>query len=53
MILFTKGDLACSEYVDDTILAGPTLAKIDKEIQGLEVSTGNQDHFFNCGMRYK
>ena len=39
-----KGDLVCLVYVDDTILAGPNLNDINKEIQGLGVSTEEQAH---------
>ena len=41
-----KGDLVCLVYVDDTILAGSDLDAINKEIQGLGVSTEEQDHSF-------
>ena len=44
--LFMKGDLIFLVYVDDKILAGPNVDNINKEIQGLGVSTNNQVHSF-------
>ena len=44
--LFMKGDLVCLVYVDGTILAGPNLDNINKEIAGLGVSTTDQIHSF-------
>ena len=44
--LFMKGDLVCLVYVDDTILAGPNLDNINREITGMGVSTKDQTHCF-------
>ena len=37
MCLFMKKDMICVVYVDDTILAGPDAADLEKEIKGLGV----------------
>ena len=44
--LFMKGDMICLIYVDDTILCGPNLDDINKEIKGLGVAGDNQKHSF-------
>ena len=41
-----KSDLIWLVYVDDTILSGPNLENVNKEIRGLGVSTKNQIHSF-------
>ena len=47
--LFMKGDSTCLVYVDDTILVGLNLEKLNKEITGLGVSNKNQ----NCSFQLK
>ena len=44
--LFIKVNLICIVYVAETIIAGPILDSINKEIQGLGVSTDKQTHTF-------
>ena len=44
--LFMKGDLICLVNIDDTILAGPNMDDINKEIAGLGVSDEDQVHRF-------
>ena len=44
--LFMKKDMICVCYVDDTIIAGPDAAAIEKEIRGLGVSDDEQRHSF-------
>ena len=44
--IFMKGDLIFLVYVDDTILAGPNMDDINKEITGLGVSDEDQVHSF-------
>ena len=46
LCLFMKKDIICVVYVDDTILAGPDPAAIEREIKGLGVSDGEQRHEF-------
>ena len=44
--LFMKRDMICLIYVDDTIIAGPDSAAIDREIHNLGVSNDEQHHQF-------
>ena len=46
LCLFMKKDVICVVYVDDTILAGPDAAAIEREIKGLGVSADEQRHHF-------
>lgn len=44
-----KINLVCLAFVDDTVLAGPNLDNINKEIHGLGVS--NDDRVHLCQLR--
>ena len=44
--LFMKGDSIYLVYIDDTILTGSNLEDINKEIEGLGVSSYDQVHSF-------
>ena len=44
--LFMKRDMICVVYVDDTIIAGPNSAEIEKLIRSLGVKDNEMRHTF-------